>query len=64
MNTQYLKHQQQSKSVPSPEQNYFVHFAMRYPVEGKFFVHISGEKKFRREMWAITFIRPAHKIGT
>ena len=32
MNTYNPKHQQKSKSMPSSEQNYFVHFAMRYPV--------------------------------
>ena len=32
MNTQDLKYQQKSKSISSPDQNYFVHFDMRYPV--------------------------------
>ena len=32
MNTQDLKYQQKSKFISSPEQNYFVNFAMRYPV--------------------------------
>ena len=40
MNTQDLKYQQQSKSIPLPEKNYFVHFAMRYPVAKRF--HIGG----------------------
>ena len=33
MNTYNPKRQQKSKSIPSPEQNYFALFAMRYPVE-------------------------------
>ena len=33
MNTQYRKNQQKSKSISSAEPNYFVHFAMRYPVQ-------------------------------
>ena len=32
MNKYNQKHQQKSKSIPSAEQNYFVHFALRYPV--------------------------------
>ena len=32
MNTLELKYQQKSKSISSAETNYFVHFAMRYPV--------------------------------
>ena len=32
MNPQDPKYQQKSKSIPSAEPNYFVHFAMRYPV--------------------------------
>ena len=32
MNTYNPKHQQKLKSIPLAEQNYFVHFAMRYPV--------------------------------
>ena len=32
MNTEDPKYQQKSKSIASPEQNYFALFAMRYPV--------------------------------
>ena len=32
MNTWDPKYQQKSKSISSVEPNYFVHFAMRYPV--------------------------------
>ena len=32
MNPQDPKYQQKLKSMASPEQNYFAHFAMRYPV--------------------------------
>ena len=32
MNPQDSKYQQKLKSIASPEQNYFAHFAMRYPV--------------------------------
>ena len=32
MNPQDPKYQQKLKSIASPEQNYFAHFAMRYPV--------------------------------
>jgi hypothetical protein len=34
MNRQDPKYQQKSKSLSSPEQNYFTLFAMRYPVKG------------------------------
>ena len=33
MKMQNPKYQQKSKCIPSPEQNYFLIFAMRYPVE-------------------------------
>ena len=33
MNPQDPKYQQKLKSIASPEQNYFAHFAMRYPVK-------------------------------
>ena len=39
MNMQDEKYQQKSKSISLPEQNYFVHFAMRYPVQ------VTTEKK-------------------
>ena len=32
MNPQDPKYQQKLKSIALPEQNYFAHFAMRYPV--------------------------------
>ena len=32
MTMQHPKYQQTSKSMTSPEQNYFAHFAMSYPV--------------------------------
>ena len=32
MNLQDPEYQHKSKSIASPEQNYFAHFAMRYPV--------------------------------
>ena len=32
-NTQDLLYQKKIKCISSPEQNYFAHFAMRYPVE-------------------------------
>ena len=33
MNMQYPKYQKKSKYISSAEPNYFVHFAMRYPVD-------------------------------
>ena len=41
-NTQDLLYQQKSKSIPSPEENYSVHFALRYPVTKQYciiFIH-------------------------
>ena len=35
MNAYDSKYQQKSKSILSAEPNYFVHFAMRYPVTDK-----------------------------
>ena len=35
MNTKDPKYQEKSKSISSAEPNYFVHFAMRYPVGAK-----------------------------
>ena len=32
MNPQDPKYQEKLKSIAAPEQNYFAHFAMRYPV--------------------------------
>ena len=36
MNPQDPKYEQKLKSIASPEQNYFAHFAMRYPVNLSF----------------------------
>ena len=44
MNMYDEKYQQKSQSIPSVEPNYFVHFAMRYPVLHK------KEKNFQVKM--------------
>ena len=38
MNPQDPKYQQKSKAISPAEPNYFVHFAMRYPVVPKYVV--------------------------
>ena len=48
MNMQDEKYQQKSKSISSAEPNYFVHFAMRYPVEQLFFT--VGRNKFENKI--------------
>ena len=40
MNMYDEKFQQKSKSISSAEPNYFVHFAMRYPVASYFFTGV------------------------
>ena len=47
MNTQDPKYQQKSKSISSPEQNYFALFAMRYPV---------GRDEHSCYIWAMVFV--------
>ena len=42
MNTEDPKYQQKSRSISSPEQNYFALFAMRYPVIDNIFIERLG----------------------
>ena len=63
-NTQDLLYQKKSKCISSPEQNYFTHFAMRYPVSFVFLSLIIGKlglRLFRQNCFKITFeIGPVH----
>ena len=45
LKTSNPKHQQKSKSIFSPEQNYFALFALRYPVVESFW-QFSSDRRF------------------
>ena len=50
MNPQDPKYQQKSKAISSAEPNYFVHFAMRHPVQRKYII---GENSSRLPLFSL-----------
>ena len=56
MNPQDPKYQEKLKSIAAPEQNYFAHFAMRYPV-------VQQVRNIGKEMCCVVeFLPTGHRV--